>query len=305
MTNYKNIAIIGRRNSEHLVAQVTKLAQWLQDFGCRAYLDSSVADDFYCPGYRCGVLSDWVDEIDLAIIVGGDGTMLSAGRQVVNYGIPLVGINQGRLGFMTDIAISEMLTVIKDMLVNHAYIKEERSLLQAKVLRGNQVIYDSLALNDIVISRGDIGSMIEFEMSISGEFVHAQKSDGVIFSTPTGSTAYSLAAGGPILHPHSKVFSIVPICPQSMSNRPIVVCDEVVIELTIIKDNTTILHYDGQEYCNLAYNDKIKKLNVHYICCTQQIIITIIHYAINWIGLNEYLNINILKQIRNTGRRGA
>ena len=258
MTNYKNIAIIGRRNSEHLVAQVTKLAEWLQDFGCRAYLDSSVANDFYCPGYRCGKLSDWIDEIDLAIIIGGDGTMLSAGRKIVNHGIPLVGINQGRLGFMTDIAASEMLTVIKDMLVNHAYIKEERSLLQAKILRDGQLVHDSLALNDIVISRGDIGSMIEFEMSIGGEFVHAQKSDGVIFSTPTGSTAYSLAAGGPILHPRVAGILLVPIAPHSLSNRPIVLPEDSVTVIEVVDGREVIVNFDMQSQTNLQSGDKIE-----------------------------------------------
>jgi NAD+ kinase len=112
-------------------------------------------------------------------------------------------------------------------------------------------------LNDIVISRGTLGSMIEFEMSIDKQFVHKQKSDGVIFSTPTGSTAYALAAGGPILHPHSQVFSIVPICPQSMSNRPIVISDAVQIELLITTDNNSILHTDGQEYFKLEQGDRV------------------------------------------------
>ena len=257
MTHFNNIAIVGRRDSAHLVEQVTKLAEWLQDFGCRAYLDSSVASDFYCPGYRCGKLEDWIDVIDLAIIIGGDGTMLSVGRQIVNHGIPIVGINQGRLGFMTDISIDNMLPVIKEMLMNREYVEEERTLLAAQVIREDKFVYNSLALNDIVISRGAVGSMIEFEMCINNEFVHTQKSDGVIFSTPTGSTAYSLAAGGAILHPTSKVFTIVPICPQSMTNRPIVISDEDVMELTITRDNTTIIHYDGQEYFELKIHDRV------------------------------------------------
>lgn len=257
MANFTNIAIIGRRNSEHLVEQVTKLAEWLQDFGCRAYLDDSVANDFYCPGYRCGKLADWIDAIDLAIIIGGDGTMLSVGRQIVNHGIPIMGINQGRLGFMTDISADEMLPIIKDMLMMREYVEEERTLLSAQVIRDGKFVYNDLALNDIVISRGAKGSMIEFEMSINNAFVQTQKSDGVIFSTPTGSTAYSLAAGGAILHTDAKVFSIVPICPQSMSNRPIVISDDAEIELTITRDTTTIIHYDGQEYFDLAKNDKV------------------------------------------------
>jgi len=257
MRNFINIAIIGRRNSAHLIEQVTKLAACLTALGCRTYIDSSIAAEFFCPAHRYGALEEWIDEIDLAISIGGDGTMLSVGRAIVNYGIPVVGINQGKLGFMTDIAVEQMLEVISAMILRHEYVEEERTLLSAEVLRGDTLVNQSLALNDIVLSRGGIGMMTEFEMSINAEFVQTQKSDGVIFATPTGSTAYSLAAGGPILHPHSKVFAIVPICPQSMSNRPIVISDDVIIELNLISDNTTVLHYDGQQYFNLNQYDRV------------------------------------------------
>lgn len=257
MRNFINIAIIGRRNSAHLIEQVSKLAACLIALGCRVYIDSGIADEQFCPAYRYSQLEDWVGEIDLAISIGGDGTMLSVGRAIVNYGIPVVGVNQGKLGFMTDIAVEEMLDVISTMILEHKYVEEERSLLSAQVIRNGLVVNQALALNDIVLSRGAIGMMTEFEMSINNEFVQKQKSDGVIFATPTGSTAYSLAAGGPILHPHSKVFAIVPICPQSMSNRPIVISDEAMIELNLISDNMTILHYDGQEYFNLNQYDHV------------------------------------------------
>lgn len=257
MRNFTNIAIIGRRNSAHLIEQVSKLAACLTELGCRAYIDSSIADELFCPAYRYGALEEWINEIDLAISIGGDGTMLSVGRAIVNYGIPVVGVNQGKLGFMTDIAVEQMLEVISAMILRHEYVEEERTLLSAEVVRGDTLVNQSLALNDIVLSRGGIGMMTEFEMSINAEFVQTQKSDGVIFATPTGSTAYSLAAGGPILHPHSKVFAIVPICPQSMSNRPIVISDDVIIELNLISDNTTILHYDGQQYFNLNQYDRV------------------------------------------------
>ena len=257
MRNFINIAIIGRRNSAHLIEQVTKLAACLTALGCRTYIDSSIAAEFFCPAHRYGALEEWIDEIDLAISIGGDGTMLSVGRAIVNYGIPVVGINQGKLGFMTDIAVEQMLEVISAMILRHEYVEEERTLLSAEVIRGDTLVNQSLALNDIVLSRGGIGMMTEFEMSINAEFVQTQKSDGVIFATPTGSTAYSLAAGGPILHPHSKVFAIVPICPQSMSNRPIVISDDVIIELNLISDNTTVLHYDGQQYFNLNQYDRV------------------------------------------------
>lgn len=257
MANFTNIAIIGRRNSAHLIEQVTRLADSLHEIGCKIFLDSNISPELDSQEYNFGAITQWIDLIDIAIVIGGDGTMLSAGREIVNHGVPIVGINQGKLGFMTDIAIDDMLPAVHDIVVHRNYSVEERSLLAAQVVRSGKFVYQSMALNDIVISRGAIGSMIEFEMSINNEFVHSQKSDGVIFSTPTGSTAYSLAAGGPILHPHSKVFSIVPICPQSMSNRPLVLSDDVIIDLTLVKDTPTIIHYDGQEYFDLMLNDQI------------------------------------------------
>lgn len=257
MANYKNIAIIGRRNSAHVFEQMLKLADQISSIGFIPYLDLSVGAEFDGGIHQTGFLSDWIETIDLVISLGGDGTMLSVGREIVNHNIPIIGINQGTLGFMTDISVNNMAPVISAMLLEHKYIEETRTLLSAQVIRNGLPVYQSLALNDIVLSRGSIGNMIEFEMSINNEFVHVQKSDGVIFATPTGSTAYSLSAGGPILHPHSQVFSIVPICPQSMSNRPIVISDDVIIELTINTNNTTILHYDGQQFYNLHHGDKI------------------------------------------------
>lgn len=257
MANYKNIAIIGRRNSAHVFEQMLKLADQLSSIGFVPYVDLSVGAELGDCNYRTGFLRDWINEIDLAISLGGDGTMLSVGREIVNHNVPIIGINQGTLGFMTDISVNDMAKVISEMLLEHKYIEESRTLLSAQIIRAGVCVHQSLALNDIVLSRGSIGNMIEFEMSINNEFVHVQKSDGVIFSTPTGSTAYSLSAGGPILHPHSQVFSIVPICPQSMSNRPIVISDNAIIELTINTDNPTILHYDGQQFYNLHHGDKI------------------------------------------------
>ncbi|MEN9946561.1 MAG: hypothetical protein RLZZ293_947 [Pseudomonadota bacterium] len=257
MKKITNIIIIGRNNSEHLLPHIIQLAKWLEDHQFKVYLDQNSSSEIAKLEFSSGVIEQLIPKIDLAIIIGGDGTLLSAGRQLVSYDIPLIGINQGKLGFMTDIAINDMLSAIEDILLKHNYHEEQRTLLSAQVFRNQQKINHSLALNDIVISRGATGSMIEFEMSINHQFVHSQKSDGVIFATPTGSTAYSLAAGGAILHPHSKVFSIVPICPQSMSNRPIVISEDDIIELKLIKDNTTILHYDGQDYLNLQIGDQI------------------------------------------------
>lgn len=257
MAIFKKIAIIARPNSQYLVQQVQELANLLHSLGFVPIIDDSFTDQKLDTAFQHCNIKESLPQIDLAIIIGGDGTLLSAGRQLVEHDIPLIGINQGKLGFMTDVAADEMLEIITEMLTDNLFTEEERNLLFAEIVRDNKIIYNSLALNDVVISRGATGSMIEFDMSIDNEFVCTQKSDGLIFATPTGSTAYSLAAGGPILHPLSKVFAIVPICPQSMSNRPIVVSDEAAIQVQILTGAEVVIHSDGQEYLELKIGDII------------------------------------------------
>jgi NAD+ kinase len=255
---FKNIAIIGKYQSDNLTEYVLSLAKYLQSIKLNVYIDCG---DYcsYAGFSNCntGSLSDWLDILDLVIVVGGDGTLLSAARQIASHDIPIIGVNQGRLGFMTDIAISEMLPTLGKIIQEGEYNVEERALIKGVVMRDGEVFHSALALNDIVIARGAIGNMIEFDLSIDNQFVLSQKSDGVIFATPTGSTAYSLAAGGPILHPNSGVFAIVPICPQSMTNRPIVVGDNVKIEFSQIRENATQMHFDGQEAVGLHFKDKV------------------------------------------------
>jgi NAD+ kinase len=255
---FKNIAIVGKYHNNDLTTHVSKLAEFLQNQHFNVYIDINRNTDFNeFAKFNIGKIEDWTNFINLVIVIGGDGTMLSVARRIVNFDIPIVGINQGRLGFMTDIAIGEMFTAIEDIVVNKNYTLELRSLLKMEIIRNNQNIIQDVGLNDIVISRGNIGSMIEFNISIDEQFVLSQKSDGIIFATPTGSTAYSLAAGGPILHPQAEVFSIIPICPQSLTNRPIVIHDSAKIEFDLVRGSSTLLHIDGQDCFELQLNDKI------------------------------------------------
>ncbi len=257
--NFKNIALIGKYQSLDVIDQVIELAHHLQERNFNVYIDCGD----YCDAnanfttFNTGNISGWLNELDLVIVIGGDGTLLSAARKIVNHDIPIIGVNQGKLGFMTDIAAHDMLSTLDDILLNNNFKHEKRSLINAKVIRNDKTIIENVVLNDIVISRGNIGNMIEFDITIDHDFVLSQKSDGVIFATPTGSTAYSLAAGGPIMHTHAQVISMVPICPQSLSNRPIVLPDNVVIEFLLTRDNSTQIHFDGQECVNLAYHDKV------------------------------------------------
>ncbi|MCE3268140.1 MAG: kinase [Burkholderiales bacterium] len=255
---FKNIAIVGKYQSDNLTMQILELVKFLHKIDMNVYVDCGDLCN-YEKLHNCqtGKLAGWLKILDLVIVVGGDGTLLSAARQIAGHNIPIIGVNQGRLGFMTDISISNMLPVLEQIIKSNEYNVEERTLINGVVIRDNKVFHSALALNDIVIARGAIGNMIEFDLSIDGQFVLSQKSDGVIFATPTGSTAYSLAAGGPILHPGSGVFAIVPICPQSMTNRPIVVSDNVNIEFSQIRENATQLHFDGQECIDLNFQDKV------------------------------------------------
>ena len=255
---FKKIALVGKLGSVAIVEHILPLAVYLNSIGIMVYIDcQQECVQYIDEKFDVGDLLDWIDVLDLIIVVGGDGTILSVARKAVNFKIPIVGVNQGKLGFMTDIAADEMILGIENIVLNNNFIAEYRSLLLAEVYRGDKIVYNSVALNDVVISRGAIGNMIEFDIAVDGQFVLSQKSDGIIFATPTGSTAYSLAAGGPILHPKSPVFSVIPICPQSLTNRPLVVSDNSTIEFTLAMENATQIHFDGQECYDLVLNDKV------------------------------------------------
>ena len=255
---FKNIVLVGKVNNNSVSVAISKLAIHLLQLDRKVYVDETVQHEIPdVSKLQVASISGCKELIDLVVVVGGDGTLLSAAREIVNYNVPIIGINQGRLGFMTDIAITDMLAVIDDILIFDKYTIELKTLLYAKVIRDNKEVMHGVALNDVVISRGAIGNMIEFDLSINDEFVLSQKSDGVVFATPTGSTAYSLAAGGAILHPDANVLSIVSICPQSLTSRPLVIHDEVTIQCKLVRDNATQIHYDGQECFNLQLDDTV------------------------------------------------
>ncbi len=249
MTNleFNNIIIVGKYGAVNIMQPIIELQSQLLLIKKTVHVFDKI-DEIVLQKHA---------NIDLVIVVGGDGTFISTARMIVAQEVPIVGVNHGQLGFMTDIAACDALKMIQDITMHGKYTVETRSLLCADIYRGDKKIHSALALNDVVISRGAIGNMIEFDIGIDGCFVLSQKSDGVIFATPTGSTAYSLAAGGPILHPGANVFSIIPICPQSLSNRPLVINDTSTMEFVLARDNLTQIHFDGQESFNLYVGDKV------------------------------------------------
>jgi NAD+ kinase len=193
----------------------------------------------------------------LVIVLGGDGTLLNTARRLAEYDVPLVGVNQGRLGFLTDISRVTMKQRVADLLEGR-YLKERRFLLEAGVIRADERVFRTLALNDVVVNKGELGRMIEFEIRIDGEFVYNQRSDGIIVATPTGSTAYALSANGPILHPSIPGIALVPLCPHALSNRPITIGDGSQIEITLIPPHDARLHCDGQTRFDAHAGDRIR-----------------------------------------------
>ena len=249
-----NIAIILKQHYNANTNEVKSLIELLCDLKFNVYMETHLEE---LNSLNIHKLNDNFKIINLLIVIGGDGTLLSAARKIVNYNIPILGVNQGKLGFMTDIPLKNIQSYIQDILVNKNFFVEERTLIHADILIDNKIVNNSTALNDIVISKGSTGNMIEFNITINKDFVLSQKSDGIIFSTATGSTAYSLAAGGPIISPNAAVFAIVPICPQALTNRPIIVCDNSEIEFILTKDNSTQIHFDGQVTSDLNPGDKV------------------------------------------------
>ncbi|ASK26456.1 NAD(+) kinase [Neisseria chenwenguii] len=264
---FQNIGIVARPDTPNIQDTARALIDFLLGKGLTVYLDEAAAEEqsVYPEDVpRCCVASktDLGKNCDLVVVLGGDGTFLSAAREVAPRAVPVIGINQGRLGFLTQISRENMAEGLTPVLEGQ-YLPEERILLEVFLMRDGEECGRSLALNDTVLSRGGAGQMIEFEVFINGQFVYTQRSDGLIVSTPTGSTAYSLAAGGPILQPGLRIFTLVPICPQSMTNRPIAVADTSEIEILVTKSGDARVHFDGQLFLDIQNFDRIRIRRYH------------------------------------------
>ena len=195
-------------------------------------------------------------ECDVAVVVGGDGTMLGIGRQLARYGTPLIGINQGRLGFITDLPLGDYRQTLPAML-HGAFEEDHRSLMLGKVMRGGECVFEAYAMNDVVVNRGAVASMVELRVEVNGHFVANHRADGIIVATPTGSTAYALSAGGPLLHPLVPAWVLVPIAPHTLSNRPIVLADPVEIVIEVVGGREASASFDMQSITSLQHGDRI------------------------------------------------
>jgi len=189
-------------------------------------------------------------------VVGGDGTLISSARLMAERGVPLVGVNLGRLGFLTDIPADGLESAIESVL-DGEFISEQRMLLAGAVKREGKKVFSAMAMNDVVVSRGAVGSMIEFAVTVDGEFIYTLRADGLIVATPTGSTAYALSAGGPILHPALQAIALVPISPHTLSNRPVAIRSTSKVEITLVRGEGSRANFDVQAHFELEQGDVV------------------------------------------------
>jgi NAD+ kinase len=253
---YKTIALIGKYMAAGIEQSLSDIAEFLTRTGHTVVLEAETAHGLSLPGLATMTPSEIGTHADVAIVVGGDGTMLGIARKLAPFNVPLIGINQGRLGFMTDISQEGMSAVLADMLSGKLE-SEQRTLLEGTVLRDGESIYHALAFNDVVVARGATTGMAELKVEVDGRFMYNQRSDGLIVSTPTGSTAYSLSAGGPLLHPNLSGIVLVPIAPHALSNRPIVLSDASTIEIEIMGGRDISVNFDMQSLASLQHHDRI------------------------------------------------
>ncbi len=255
-TTFKNIALVGKFMNAETGEHISALASFLTERKLGVVIEQITAQQSSLSGYAVAPIDRIGQQVDLAIVVGGDGTMLTAARAFVQHNIPLVGVNRGRFGFLTDLEAENMLDSIGSILAGE-YDREERMLLSGAMQRDGELITQGYALNDVVINKNGAAKLIELEVHINGQFVHTQRSDGLIISTPTGTTAYSLSAGGPILHPALDAIALVPICPHTLSNRPIAINGTSRIEVTLMRAEDACVHFDGQLHSALLEGDKM------------------------------------------------
>jgi NAD+ kinase len=260
-SQFRHVALIGKYPASGAASGSTRaaledIAQFLSAQGCEVSIERETASHADLQGHATLDAAGIGAHCDLALVVGGDGTMLGIGRQLAPYDIPLVGINQGRLGFITDIALDGYRAVLAPML-RGAYDEDRRSLMHARVIRDGHCVFDALAMNDVVVNRGATSGMVELRVEVDGHLVANQRADGLIVATPTGSTAYALSAGGPLLHPSNPGWVLVPIAPHTLSVRPLVVNDAGEVSIELVAGRDASANFDMQSLASLLHGDRI------------------------------------------------
>jgi NAD+ kinase len=262
-SKFRHVALIGKyqtvaSNSSGASSRqaLEEIAHFLHDQGCEVAMEAATAANMGISDYPVLDVTGIGTHCDLGLVVGGDGTMLGIGRQLARFGVPLIGINQGRLGFITDIPYVGFQQTLAVMLGGD-HVEDHRSLMHAKVMRDGRCVFDALAMNDVVVNRGATAGMVELRVEVDGHFVANQRADGLIIATPTGSSAYALSAGGPLLHPSIPGWVMVPIAPHTLSNRPVVLADASEIAIEIVAGRDASANFDMQSLASLLHGDRI------------------------------------------------
>jgi len=258
MDQFRNVGLVGRMGSLRVVETLKRLIKFLGSRDCGVILEEATAE--LIPGHQSQTSGSKLlgETCDLVIVVGGDGSLLGVARALAGSNVPVLGVNRGRLGFLTDITPTEIEVQVGDVLTGK-YLEESRFLLDVFVKRNGDPIGYGSALNDVVLHPGRSTRMISFDLYVEGQFVHSQRADGLIVATPTGSTAYALSAGGPIMHPRLDAVVLVPMFPHSLSNRPIVVDGSSEIKVMIDERNEIYpqVSCDGQSHIATAPGDSV------------------------------------------------
>ena len=253
---FRHAALVGKFQAEGIRGVLEHIAGFLVGQGLAVSLEIETAQNTGIDAYPMLSVDELGARCDLAVVLGGDGTMLGIARQLARHGTPLVGINQGRLGFITDIPADRFEEALRPMVAGE-FEEEQRTMLEGRVQRDGEIIFAGHAMNDVVVSRGATANMVELKIDIGNEFVANLRADGLIIGSPTGSTAYALSAGGPILHPGITGWVLVPIAPHDLSNRPIVLPDSGEISIEVVAGRNASVNFDMQSLASLLHGDRV------------------------------------------------
>lgn len=256
-SGFRHAVIVGKYEARGIRPVLEEIAHFLVSRGLEVSLEKETAAATGVSDFEALSPPEMAQRCDLAVVVGGDGTMLGIARELARWNLPLVGINQGRLGFITDVPIGQYKEALAPMIAGD-YEEEQRTMLEGGVWRDGERIFEGLSLNDVVVNRGATASMVELRVDVDDEFVANIRADGLIVGTPTGSTAYALSAGGPILHPSIGGWVVVPIASHTLSNRPIVLPDCGEIRLGVVAGKDVSANFDMQSLASLLHGDQVR-----------------------------------------------
>ncbi|MBL0089474.1 MAG: NAD kinase [Ideonella sp.] len=254
---FQHAALVGKYQADGIRPVLEDIAHFLVRQGLEVSFEQRTAQSTGVTDYGSLSADRIGAECDLAVVVGGDGTMLGIARELAKHNLPLVGINQGRLGFITDIPIGQFREALAPMIAGD-FEEEHRAMLESEVWRDDECIFSALSMNEVVVSRGATASMVELRVDIGDEFVANLRADGLIVASPTGSTAYALSAGGPIMHPGISGWLVVPIASHTLSNRPIVLPDSGEVRITVVAGRDASANFDMQGLASLLHGDQIR-----------------------------------------------